>query len=395
MDTQFDAVWRALEAKVESGWAPGMVAGIRYQGSTEYFATGVRTLGQPAKMRKDTPFRIASLSKPLAGAVAVSMIADGTLALDDPADIWLRELAYPRVLTRPDAALSSTVAAEHEITVRQLLSLTHGLGAIFDDTPLAQAMDAAGLSPGPLPPAMTADEYMSRMAELPLAHQPGTRWSYHVGSEILSVLLARAGQASLQQILRERITGPLGMESTGFTADPDRLPTAYQPRAGGLGVFDEPGGVFSQPPPFESLAAGLVSTVPDYLNFLAALADDTLLPAGLRAEMTSDQLTPRQKVGLAGMVGPGESWGWQLSVETGPLETADGTATPAKPWHAAGRYGWTGGLGTTAYVDPSRDLIGVLFTQRLMDGPDEDFSYFWEPLAASLEPSTDCGGPED
>lgn len=388
MSTQFDAVWRALEAKVESGWTPGMVAGIRYRGNTEYFATGVRTLGQPAKMRTDTPFRIASLSKPLAGALAISMIADGTLALDDPADIWLPELAYPRVLTSPDAPLQGTVAAEHAITVRQLLSLTHGLGAIFADTPLARAMDAAGVSPGLLPPAMTADEYMLRMTELPLAHEPGFRWSYHVGSEILSVLLARAGQAPLHEVLRERITGPLGMESTGFIAAPDTLPTAYQPRAGGLGVFDEPGGVFSQPPLFESLAAGLVSTVPDYLDFLAALADDTLLPAGLRAQMTSDQLTPQQKVGLAGMVGPTESWGWQVSVETGSLDTRGGTAAPVKPWQAAGRYGWTGGFGTTAYVDPSRDLIGVLFTQRLMSGPDEDFSYFWEPLTASLEPTT-------
>ncbi|MFQ4148328.1 serine hydrolase domain-containing protein [Arthrobacter sp. LAPM80] len=377
MSTHFAPVWRALEGVVASGWAPGLVAGIRHGGTTEYFATGVRTLGQPQPMRTDTPFRIASLSRPLAGALAASMIADGSLALDDPADMWLPELAFPRVLASPDAPLSNTVAAEHEITVRQLLTLTHGLGLTFDDTPLAQAMAAAGLVPGPRPPAMMADEYMHRIAALPLAHQPGTRWSYHTGSDILSVLLARAGQAPLRQTLWERIAGPLGMDSTAFYGDPDELPTAYEPTTSGLAVFDGPGGSFSEPPPFESLGGGLVSTVPDYLSFLAALADDTLLPAELRAEMTRDQLTEGQKEGLAEMVGPGVSWGWQISVETGAHQA----------WSAPGRFGWTGGMGTTAYVDPSRDLIGVLFTQRLMAGPTEDFAYFWEPLLAAIGPA--------
>lgn len=377
MSAKFGGVWRALEEKVASGWAPGMVAGIRHRGKTEYFATGVRTLGQHAPMRTDTPFRISSLGKPLAGALAVSMIADGTLALDDPADIWLPELAYPRVLTSPGSPLTSTVPAEHDITVRQLLTLTHGMGIVFGDTPLARAMDAAGLLPGPRPLPMTADEYMSRIGALPLEHQPGTRWSYHVGSEILSVLLARAGQAPLGELLRERITGPLGMTSTGFSGDPAELPTAYETTTAGLAVFDEPGGLFSVPPPFEALGGGLVSTVPDYLAFLVALADDTLLPADLRTEMTRDQLSEGQKEGLAGMAGPGVSWGWQVSVEP------------------TGRYGWTGGCGTTAYVDSEKDLIGVLFTQRLMSGPDEDFSYFWEPVAEALEPATNAGGQRD
>ncbi len=366
MSSKFAAVWRALEDKVAQGWAPGMVAGIRHGGETEFFATGVRTLGRPEPMRTDTPFRIASLGKPVAGALAVSMIADGSLSPDDPADIWLPELAYPRVLTSPGAPLDSTVAAEHDITVRQLLTLTHGLGVSFEDTPLARAVAAAGLLPGARPLGMGPDDYMARIGALPLAHQPGTRWSYHIGSDILSVLMARAGQAPLGEILRERITGPLGMASTGFTANPAELPTAYQWTTAGPSVFDGPDGMFSRPPGTESLGGGLVSTVPDYMAFLAALEDDTLLPPDLRAVMTSDQLNEEQKAGLEGMVGPGASWGWQLSVETG------------------GRYGWAGGTGTTAYVDPEKNVIGVLFTQRLMAGPDEDFDYFWNPLAAAL-----------
>ncbi len=375
MSGPFDAVWRALESVVASGAVPGLAAGIRHRGSTEYFTAGVRTVGQEAPMRTDTPFRISSLSKPVAGALVASMIADGSLAPDDPVDIWLPELAFPRVLTSPDAPLTNTVPADHDITVRQLLTLTHGLGLAFADTPLTRAMDAAGLLPGPRPLDMTADEYMHRIAALPLAHQPGTRWSYHVGSDVLSVLLARAAQAPLHDILRERITGPLAMAATGFWGDPAELPTAYQPTTAGLEVFDEPGGLYARPPAMESFGGGLVSTVPDFMAFLTALSDNTLIPAEQRAEMTRDQLTEEQKEGLAGIVEPGASWGWQVSVETGAHH----------PWSAPGRFGWNGGTGTTAYVEPSRQLIGVLFTQRLMAGPNDDFGYFWGPLVKAVD----------
>ncbi len=374
MSGQFEPVWRALQEKVGAGWAPGMVAGIWHGGSTEYFATGVRTLGEPGLMRTHTPFRVASLGKLVAGALAASMIVDGTLALDDPVDMWLPELAYPRVLTSPGAPLDSTVPAEHDVTVRHLLTLTHGMGAIFGDTPLARAMAAAGIAPGPMTPAMTHDEFMHTVGRLPLEFQPGSRWSYHTGSDILSVLLARASQAPLHQVLAERITGPLGMDSTGFFANAAELPTAYRPTTDGLAVLDAPAGAFSQAPAFESLGSGLVSTVPDYMRFLTALAQDTLLPAEQRRQMTSDQLNDGQREGLAELAGPGISWGWQVAVDTQGCE----------PWTAPGGYGWSGGRGTTAHVNPQADFIGVLFTQRLMAGPRETFNYFWEPLAAAL-----------
>ncbi|NVN00348.1 serine hydrolase [Arthrobacter sp. SDTb3-6] len=374
MSAQFTTVWQALSDKVESGWAPGMVAGIRHGGTTEFFATGVRTLGRPEPMRTDSPFRIASLGKPVAGALAASMIADGSLAPDDPADVWLPELAYPRVLTSPDAPLDSTVPADRDITVRHLLTLTHGMGAVFGNTPLGRALVDAGIEPGPLPPSMTHEEFMHRVAKLPLEHQPGACWKYHTGSDLLSVLLARAGQAPLGQILAERITDPLGMAGTGFFGDPAELPTAYRPGPGGLEVLDPPDGLFSRQPAFESLGSGLVSTVPDYLAFLTALAGDTLVPAEQRRHMTSDQLNDTQRQGLAELMGPGISWGWQIAVDTARRGS----------WTAPGGYGWTGGTGTTAYVNPDADFIGVLFTQRAMAGPGEDFSYFWEPLAAAL-----------
>lgn len=370
---ELDEVWDSLNTTVASGWAPGIVAGVRHRGAATIFATGHKDLAGTQEMAPDTPFRIASLSKLVGGALAVSMLADGFFGLDDPVERWLPELTKPRVLASPDAPLDQTVPAQGPITVRQLLTLTNGIGVIFGKTPLSEAIADAGVGPGPIPPQMSADEFMARIGALPLAHQPGTRWAYGTGSDLLSVLLSRAGGAPLRHLVKERITAPLGMTSTRFFGDADVLPPAYLPSPVGLEVLDAPDGVFSRSPQFETLGGGLVSTVPDYLAFLSALADDTLLPADLRAQMTSDQLTAGQHKGMEAMGGTATSWGWQVSVNTGVND----------PWTAPGRYGWTGGTGTSAYVDPSRDLIGVVFSQRLMAGPEENFGYFWEPLAAT------------
>ncbi len=106
--SRFDSVWRSLDERVASRWAPGIVAGIRHRGETEFFATGVRGFDSAEPMRTSTPFRIASLSKPIGGALAVSMIADGLFGLDDSVDRWLPELAHPRVLVSPDAPVDQT-----------------------------------------------------------------------------------------------------------------------------------------------------------------------------------------------------------------------------------------------------------------------------------------------
>jgi CubicO group peptidase (beta-lactamase class C family) len=183
--------------------------------------------------------------------------------------------------------------------------------------------------------------------------------------------MERATGKRLHDLLADRITGPLGMTSTGFWADAAALPTAYAPTPDNLLIFDRPEGAFSKPPLLETIGGGLVSTVPDYLRFLSALADDTLLPADLRRQMTSDQLVASQRDGAELILdGPDDSWGWLVSVDT-----------------RTGRFGWTGGTGTSAYVDPARDLIGVVMTQRMMAGPAEAFQYFWEPLDRAV------GGP--
>lgn len=363
-------LWDSLTESVRAGWCPGLVAGVRINGRTEIFATGSLDLAQTEPMTEDAPFRISSLSKIIGGALALSLVADGTLGLDDDVARWLPALANLRVLATPDAPLSMTVPARGPITLRHLLTFTAGLGIDTAATPYAAA--TRSLLWGPAPPAMTPEEYLTRVSELPLAHQPGERWMYHACADVLSVLLPAAALTPLSRLVQERINGPFRLSGTGFPTGAERFPTVYE--AGDDGGLREAAAyrdALAAPPQFESLAGGMVSTVPDYLRFLTALAKDTVLPPPLRQEMTQDQLTSPQRAGMTGMAGPDESWGFMTAVQIGL----------GASWSEPGMWGWAGGSGVSAAVYPNGD-IGVIFTQRLLSGPQDSFDVFWEPFSA-------------
>lgn len=362
-----EELWDAVDSRVESGWCPGLVAGVRIGGELEVHSCGTYAFGSPRAMDTSTPFRISSLSKLVGGALALSLVDDGTLALDDDAARWLPQLADLRVLATPDAPLSVTVPARGPVTVRHLLTLTAGFGVDFGQTPYAAA--TRDLLWGPNPPAMEPDAYLDQLGSLPLAAQPGERWMYHAGADVLSALLAAAAGMPLRELVAERITAPLGLTATGFPSGNEEFPAVYESTPSGLVEAAAYRDAFASPPMFESLAGGLVSTVPDYLTFLAALADDRLLPRGLRESMTSDQLAGSQRAGATEMNGPDESWGYLTGVQTGP----------GPVWSDPGMWGWAGGSGTSAAVYPNGD-IGVIFTQRFMTGPDDGFEWFWEPF---------------
>src|SRR3954447_12181792 len=358
--SRFVTVWSALQAQVAGGRLPGYVAAVRSRGETEVHVGGCLDLGGAEPMRPDTPFRIASVSKPFAGALTLALVEDGLLDLDDPVDEWLPELAAPRVLVHPSASLEQTVPAARAITPRHLLTNTAGFGGLWDGSPLAHAMAERGVAPSAVPPAMGPEEFLRRLGSLPLAAQPGERWLYHVPTEALAVLLARAAGRPLHELVAERICGPLGLTATGFWTTA-RLPSCYEYVDGALRPWGMPPEAFTRPPPFEGLAGGLVSTAPELLAFLGALADGgaPLLAPGSVAEMTADALGPAQRRSAAGFLAPGQSWGLQVAIDV----------EPTVPGAAPGRWGWDGGTGTSAWVDPGRDLVAVLLTQRMMSGP--------------------------
>jgi CubicO group peptidase (beta-lactamase class C family) len=352
----------AVERAVEEGQAPGVVAAVA-QGETVHVATsGVMAVGG-APMRRETLFRISSMTKPVTAAVVLSLADDGMLELDAAVDDLLPELAGRRVLRSPHGPLEQTVPAHRSITVRDLLTFTWGFGmqgAMFiasTQWPIVTAAaerDLCTFGP-PQPAAMPdPDTWMARLGELPLLAQPGERWLYQSGSQVLGVLAARAAGAPFEYVMRERVLAPLGMNDTGFhAADVGLLATAYESRDGQFIVTDTPDGQWARPPLFADGSGGLVSSVDDMVAFGRMLMHEgsPVLRPRTAAAMTRDQLTAAQRAN----VWPGFSfledrgWGYGLSV----LDD--------------GRYTWEGGLGTAWSNLPSRDLTVVVLTQRAAD----------------------------
>ena len=236
--TGIDQVWRLLDGQVAAGRMPGYVAALRVRGEVAVRAGGHTALDESAPpMRDDTQFRIASITKPMGGALTLTLVRDGVLALDDPVGRWLPEAVDPGVLVSPDALLDDTVPADRPVTVRDLLAGTSGWGVVMEPTPLQATMIERGVFGAPLHRDVSPDEFVKRVTSLPLAFQPGTGWMYETGIDLLGMLIVRATGRSLAELVAERITGPLGMASTGFVGAPDRLATAYIPGPDGLTVL--------------------------------------------------------------------------------------------------------------------------------------------------------------
>ena len=262
--TGVDHVWELLDGQVEAGRMPGYVAALRVRGQ-DHVRAGGRTASSEDRppMRDDTLFRIASITKPMGGALTLTLVRDGVLALDDPIARWLPEAAEPRVLVAPDAPLDRTVPAERPITVRDLLAGTSGWGIVMEQTPLQAAMIGEGCSAPRCTATSRPDEFVERVASLPLAFQPGTGWMYETGVDLLGMLLMRATGRSLARPVRgadhrsarHGVDGLPGADPTGW-----RPPTC--PARDGLAVLDPPDGTFAVPPPFEELGSGLVVDAP-------------------------------------------------------------------------------------------------------------------------------------
>jgi CubicO group peptidase (beta-lactamase class C family) len=376
---------------VERGALPGLVVLIAQGDDVHVDAIGTLTLDGTEPMQRDTIFRIASMTKPITAAATMLLVEDGTLSLDDPVDDLLPELANRRVLKRLDGPIDDTVAAVRPITVRDLLTFVLGSGLVFDPSlPIVQAAAEQGFVVGPPQPQAPPppDEWIQRFASLPLMFQPGERWLYNDGTEILGVLIARAAKQPFETFLHDRIFAPLGMQDTGFFVPADKLDrfaTSYapNPETGALEVLD---GVtdsqWGRPPAFPSGSAGLVSTVDDYLAFARMLlnrgvyGNTTLLSAGSIAEMTRDQLTPEQKIAPEGNfdVLAGRGWGFGMAVVTDP---DDLSAVP-------GRYGWDGGLGTSWLNDPHHGLAAMVLTQSAEFLFTDALPAFWSEVYRAL-----------
>jgi CubicO group peptidase (beta-lactamase class C family) len=347
-----------LDEQYAAGRVPGAVALVSRGGETELATVGERTIGGPP-MTSDSLFRIASITKPIVAAATMVLVERGVLGLDDAVDTWLPEVAEPMVLRDAGGPLDEVVPADRAITVRDLLTLRGGHGFTADvQTPLARALQER-LQQGPPRPRSVPppDEWMARLGDLPLAHQPGEGWTYNVGSDVLGVLLARATKTSLGELLTGVVFEPLAMRDTGFwMPDVERLTSYYQQGRDGLELVDPPDGQWSSPPPFESGAGGLVSTVHDWATFARMLLDDggnVLRPESVRLMMTNHVEAEPDNPFL-----DGQGWGFGGGVDVRRKD----------PWNVVGRYGWVGGTGTAGYVIPSSGTVVVWLSQVELSG---------------------------
>jgi CubicO group peptidase (beta-lactamase class C family) len=366
-DTQFseDGLQRlheAMTAFVESGERPGIVTLLSRNGEAHVDAIGTHEFGGGTPMRRDTIFRIASLAKPIVGAAAMTLVEEGRIALDEPIDRLIPELANRRVLRRLDGPIHDTVPAKRPIRISDLLTLQMGVGAIMTpgDYPIQTALMEAGVFvPFRMPTAPSADDWIARLAAFPLMNHPGETWRYDTGITVLGALIERAAGKPLAQALAERILEPLGMKDTGFMAPAEkleRLPTCYQKNqdTGALEVFDPsgPASFFAKMPGFPGAHGGLVSTADDYLAFAEMMMNKGkagsrhLLSAKSVAVMMTDHIPADVKArspfsagfwdkrgwGYAGAVVtkpvPGEpraGFGWEAATAPAPI----GTVRPA------------------------------------------------------------------
>jgi CubicO group peptidase (beta-lactamase class C family) len=381
MDGEFSAsglqaIGPALQGVVDAGDLSGFVTLVWRGGKVVQVDTiGRRDVEGDKPMTRDTIFRIASMTKPITSVAALMLLEEGRLKLDDPITRWAPEFADMQVLKAADGPLDQTVPAERDITIEDLMTHRAGLAYGFTSMgPIAQAHETA-LGPA-LGTPLTPDEWMKRLGGLPLSYEPGARFHYSHATDVLGFIVARIEGKPLDQVLQDRVFGPLGMTDTAFHVPPeksDRAAKLYRinPETDVMEEVAFP--YYPAPPVFAAGGGGLVSTADDYLKFARLMLGKgevdgvRLLKTETVEMMTADRLTEAQKaipfMGIPFWLGQG--FGLGVSVITDPVKQA---------WMGAGNagaFGWPGAFGTWWQADPAADMVLIYLIQNSMPlGPE-------------------------
>ncbi|WP_197381300.1 serine hydrolase domain-containing protein [Mycolicibacterium mengxianglii] len=361
-----DANQASIREAVDNGLLAGAVTLVWQGGEVlQVNEIGYRDVEAGLPMQRDTIFRIASMTKPVTVAAAMTLVDEGKLTLTDQITRWLPEFSAMRVLSDPRGPLDDTVPAQRPITVDDLMTHRSGLAYPFSVLgPLAKAY--AGL-----PHRQEQDRWLAELAVLPLVHQPGERLTYSVATDVLGILVSRVTGKPVHEVLEERILGPLGMTDTGFFVTSEgrrRAATMYKLDENNRLTHDVMGPPPISPPPFCQGGAGLWSTADDYLRFIRMLLGNGAVD-GIRVlseeavtQMRTDQLTEQQKtlpfLGMPFWVGRG--FGLNLSIVTDPAKSA-----PLYGPGGRGTFSWPGAYGTWWQADPEADLVLMYLIQNL------------------------------
>jgi CubicO group peptidase (beta-lactamase class C family) len=374
---RLERIGQVLNRDIDQGKLPGAVVAIARKGREAYFESfGSRDKTTGAAMTKDAIFEIYSMTKPLASVAAMILVEEGRLQLTDPVAKFLPEFAnlqvsVPKLDPTSGKLAYSLVPADRAMTVQDLLRHTSGL-VYGDFTSNGQLKDAYAQATIYKPGDgtydirdLTPEDEVTRLAKLPLAHQPGTTWEYSVSTDVLGRVIERASGKRLGEFLEERLFKPLKMVDSGFSvpkAKMDRLapPLPFDPGTGTPTKLHD----VSAPPANDSGGAGGVSTAADYLRFGQMmlnggwLDDAQILSRTTVSLMTSDHLGQQ----MARTMQPGE-----LLLGTQGYTFGLGFAVRQEPGIAAipgsqGEYMWGGFAGTYFWIDPKEELVGVFMT---------------------------------
>jgi CubicO group peptidase (beta-lactamase class C family) len=364
---------RTLQQYVDDGRIAGAVALVLRDGQPVYErAVGWSDKEAGRKMTTDTIFRIASQSKALTSTAVLALLEEGKLSLNEPVSHFIPSFGKTTVAV-PNANGVAMVPAKRAITIRDLLTHTAGI-SYGTDTQVASLYEAKGLGPSAGLGWYTADKTepicntMDRLGTLPFVAQPGEAWVYGYNTDVLGCIVEKASGMPLDEFIRTRITGPLGMKDTQFflpAGQRDRLAAVYG--SGSDGKFVRaPEGARGQghyvDGPRRSFAggAGLLSTARDYARFLEMIRNGGALGSvRILAPRTVDLMTSNQVGTLHSTTGLGFGLGFETTDRYG-----------ANGMDAVGSFGWGGAYGTVYRVDPQARLVIVLMIQLLPNATD-------------------------
>jgi CubicO group peptidase (beta-lactamase class C family) len=371
---RLDRIKPWAERYIEDNKLSGAVCLIARRGSIGYFETFGMADKEAAKpIRKDSIFRMYSMTKAVTGVAVMMLYEEGRFNLSDPVSRYLPEFAHMSVaIEKTDAAgkpvLAYTVPAEREITILDLLRHTSGLNyAGPHDEKGGMSYQVLGLSP-----AFTADyslaELVKRLAGQPLVHQPGTIWDYGWSIDVLARLVEVVSGQPIDEFFSDRIFKPLHMDDTGYYVPEsklDRLVAFYQPNPDGTikRGTDAAQEIGRKKPALMMGGAGLMSTATDYARFVQMLLNGgeldgaRLLGPKTVTLMHSDVLGDLPSFGNT--LAAGYGFGLTFAVNKGPAKTGS--------LISKGEYNWGGAAGTAFWIDPEEKMIGVFMMQTIGD----------------------------
>ncbi|WP_326525659.1 serine hydrolase domain-containing protein [Sphingomonas sp.] len=356
---------------------PGIVVAVgQGDGPTGFYSAGGISIDPgAARAGPDSLWRVYSMTKPITGMAAMMLIEDGKLKLDQPVSDFFPGFAKMRVLTSPDTSLDS-VPSRTPVTVRMLMTHTAGLSYnIMAKGPLLKEYEAKGILPGATNAAVEAQartvrpkslaEFAERVATLPLIAEPGTKWSYSIGLDVLAAVVEKAGGMPFERFVQTRLFDPLGMTSSYWSVPASqvaRFADNYAFAGAAMIPFDPAKtSAYLEPPSFPYGGAGLVMSARDYDRFLHMLANGGMLGGKrvMKAETVRLGMSNLLPKGVA-FTGVGGGTGGNTSGTMGFGAGGSVYLTDVPGGASKGTYGWGGAAGTVGWVDPVRRVRGTI-----------------------------------